>query len=333
MRTTTLQIRMRQLDNAGQLVQPEVLLAEKGFPIDQTVERKRDKLKGRVVKVENECVTVERLDDANITCIVPVAEFLKGDWVKHSTKTAPEELPDWARYGPLSSKDLHYMLVKAKVLTELKGLTTMKAQKQWADQLSVFTKPRKVVAKSDIEKGALTLVPITTSIALRDPSEEQRKEKKGKDIPQSAVLIGDMTVHNSPHAAVTVWLNTCFTAPKEKDSDKKKDKGDDKQKEKGDNDKQKEKGKENDDQAHGFVNPFWLLQATNKAQEANICFELHTVGTGDHQFSIPLAVSKCAISKGTELKYLESSWPGPPQAPKRGVADAPSSRPSKSAKR
>jgi hypothetical protein len=287
---------MRQLDNTGRLVDPAQLLSERGFAIEQTVERKKDKVRGKVTKVEGALVTVQDLADSNVSLVVSISEFMKSEWVKFTAKTAPDELENWSQYGPGSSKDLHYMLVKAKIVQELKALTTKAAQKQWSECLQVFTKPKKVLAKKDIEERSLTLNPITLNIALRTDV----KKGKVKEIPTSAVMIGEVVVANSAHPAVTAWLNPCFSVPA-KDKD----------------------GSDSKDATQSFVNPFWVLQPTTKPDEANVSFEVHNCSG----FATPVAINKCAVVKGTELRYLSSTWPGTPAPSKRTASEASLKRP------
>ena len=281
-------IRMRELDSAGNMVDPIQLLTELGFQVGSQVERKSDKLRGTVNAATSAGISVSPLDSKKGDVIVAMDKFMKGDWSKFTVKDGPTELNDWHVHSPIFSSEVCFMLARAHVTTEMYKLV-LQNNKGWETKLTIIKKPSKaLVAKDAIEKDEFYLVPITTNIGIRVPRAPGDTTKtKEKDIPSSAVYIGAVPISKAAHSNVEAWLNQLVTFPKEKT--------------------------DTHDKVPGFMNPFWVMQSTTKAAEVNIAFQMVQVGTKAEQITIPLAYPSKAIAKGKELKYLESTWPGPPK--------------------
>ena len=172
------------------------------------------------------------------------------------------------------------------------------AHKHCASGLEVVLKPaarRGVRAKRDFEVGALSLVPLTSSVAMK---------KTGESVSKLAVVIeGVVKVEKVLYNAVLMpWLRYDSGAGREAPSG-------------------------------GFggltralkpcIVPYWLVRASADAKEVNVTTKTVTAG----QLKIKVLVNTKAIEEGAEVVMLQapeakSAAPAAPSAPSR-KAEAP----------
>jgi hypothetical protein len=273
---------MREYNESGDLKDPAQLLAEKGFKVDMHVHRTKDKLAGKITDISPEHVTIITKD--NVKKIINFTEFMSNVW--HTVAAKKDQAGEldgwWPSHSHTESAQMKCMIAHAKLVTAVNTLVNQKS-KNWVSSCSIFLKPRSIKAKKALDAEELMLVPSSLSMtAIVDDGKAKAKIDKVAKAAlflSSALTVGTTTVH-------MVIANTHIAPPKpDEDDDDKKDK-------------------------QGFIVPFWEVQPTEKASEANMTFRWITHSS----ISLPVLVNENAVSAGKELKYLASTWPGKPKA-------------------
>ena len=161
--------RIRKVGEDGQLEEGVQMLAELGFQVGMHVMRKSDKVKGQIVQMTGNQVTLD-VHDGPITGTAQISAdgFRKGQWKISKEREKPLEIESCETYSALcQSKDICLKIVQGKVAAAL-----MAAEEKFQDSLKglkLVLKPcRDIVATKRFSKGQLTLVPVTPKIVVTD---------------------------------------------------------------------------------------------------------------------------------------------------------------------
>ena len=186
------------------------MLAESGFSIGDTVERKKDKIHGLITSISGSEVTLT-VDESVFSggqCTVHGKSFLQSEWRAIKQKSDPEEITDQG--SPLDHPGVIKMINKGKLISELVSL----AQKNdHVNHLQLFNKPKMVCARRAFKPGKLILVPLTFKI---ETCPEGCASKTNGILVQEggvkysllpcAILPKPDGQNQSPHFVIPYWL-------------------------------------------------------------------------------------------------------------------------------
>lgn len=287
---------IREYDDHGELLDSTQLLNEHGFKVGDYVCRRKDKLCGTITAVWGTAVSLKVVleNDECTTRVIHLEEFLSGSsWSVITLKKEAKELEGW---WPNMSHPTSFLikckLAEAKVVQAMDKLVTQKS-KNWVTACSIFAKPRMVKAKCDLDERALVLVPSSYTIGVIQ-SVKTRIDKASKN----ALWLNVENLKLCGIDDIVVNLGAVHVLPLKED----------------DNDDDKKSKRD------PFIVPYWEVQPTKDAKEANMKFEW--MAPLKDTVAFPVLVNNVAIAAGQELKFLETDWPKKPEAA-AAAADAP----------
>ena len=190
---------MREFNEDGSLKDMTALLTEYGFAVAQLVERKGDRMRCIIEKVEGHQVKLSLEGTPDVYIVVPLAEFADKKWVikRVNEQTAVSITP---RPNANACESMQVARYRALIQSELYNLTI--THEDVVQHLRICIKPVKgVMCTKSFAKGKLTLVPTSMKVM-----------SKSGEVPKSAVVVG------TPYHAASFWL-TNVPLPKSADDD------------------------------------------------------------------------------------------------------------------
>lgn len=291
----------KQFDSDGSVDRGQ-LFAEKGISVGNHVRNIKAKETYRITMVDaSDQLVLQHATKPDISLRLAAAHFLKaltqGEYkvVPTPADNEKEIIADWATTAnPTKTMEWHERVAAASVLLALEQLACEHGNDELESMVDIVTKPVKdkgVYAKKDIEKGGLTFVPLTTTIAAKSM------------MPKDAILLS-LTL---PNGAPLALLRPATTMAKEGEH------GD------------KARGTHEKKSVEGSAAHFWLLADCTSAAKAETNMEMVSevvpIRVGEKSkltsrtLKIPVYRNREAVKAGAKLVLMKSSATG-----KRGAA-------------
>ena len=190
---------MRDFDQTGGMVNPNLPLIEKGFNVGVDVLRKHDKLSGTISVLGDPTSVVTQAGDVLSVSV----DELMSVWrrVGKATSADEEELVDFQSCVAERSQSFRVMVHKQQILLQMHQLTVKYSIA--ADKLKVMIKPKNVLVTAAFKKHDLVIVPVTLKV------DHKNTNMKDECVQSSAIDVGFKD-------GVRYWLSSSNQLPNAK---------------------------------------------------------------------------------------------------------------------
>jgi hypothetical protein len=193
------EVLMRAFNSNAQLSNAAVMVVERGFKTGMQIFRRNDNVHAHIEEMNGETIVIRTVDGK---AHVPIASFLKGEWIQFESKPVPQRVDNWLQSSPQATLQFAALVMQGRIMYALNELSQKHAEV--LEHIDVFIKPKDVKATRQFDKNKLVLVPATLNVGWK---------AKGA-VPAGSAPLGNLLTSPEDKSGVTFWLMPTLVAPK-----------------------------------------------------------------------------------------------------------------------